>query len=74
MIPDFKGHHFEKTSDSGESPRREDYRCARCGMTAKVRDNRADFFDGSGICTGVSLNAPLAASPIPACREEPEPT
>ena len=67
MIPDFNGHHFEKTLASSQNQRRERYRCARCEMTAEIRNDGVTFF-GNGSVTSISLNIPLAMSPVPACR------
>ena len=67
MIPDFNGHHFEKTLASSQNQRRECYRCARCEMTAEIR-NDGVFFFGNGSATGIGPNIPLATSPVPACR------
>ena len=67
MIPDFYGHHFEKTLACSQNQRRERYRCARCEMTAEIRNNGVTFF-GNGSATSISLNIPLAMSPVPACR------
>jgi hypothetical protein len=67
MIPDFYGHHFEKTLACSQNQRRERYRCARCEMTAEIRNDGVTFF-GNGSVTSISLNIPLAMSPVPACR------
>jgi hypothetical protein len=67
MIPDFNGHRFEKTLASSQNQRGERYRCARCEMTAEIRNDGVTFF-GKGSATSISLNVPLATSPVPACR------
>ena len=67
MISDFNGHHFEKTLASGQHQRRDRYRCARCEMTAEIRDDGVTFF-GHGSATSIGLNIPLATSSVPACR------
>jgi hypothetical protein len=59
-IPDFKGHHFEKTAASQNC-------CANCGMTAIVVDEQVEFSDQSGATTRVALHVALVASPVPAC-------
>jgi hypothetical protein len=67
MIPDFNGHHFEKTFASSQHQRRERYRCARCEMTAEIRNDGVTFF-GNGSATSMSLDISLAMSLVPACH------
>ena len=67
VIPDFKGHHFEKTSKSDQQPER--HRCERCGMLADVAsDGSVDFSDGTGVTTGITPGVPLESSHISRCK------
>jgi len=66
MLPDFKGHCFEVTSEP--NARLEQARCKRCGMTTRQKlDGSFEFDDGKGVLTGISPNVPLEPSHVPAC-------
>ena len=64
VVPDFKGHHFERSASSRVGWQR--YRCEYCGMLAQEHDHTLGFWPGGEVVTD-SLESVLESSKVPVC-------